>query len=115
MYEITLPWPPKDLSPNSRIHWAKLAQAKKAYRTECFLQARIAGVKRQEARRAHVSISFVPPDRRGRDLDNCLAMLKSGLDGIADALGIDDKNWTLTLAMAETVGGMVKVTVEVKE
>ena len=25
--QLTLPWPPKELSPNSRGHWSKLAKA----------------------------------------------------------------------------------------
>ena len=29
MIEIVLGWPPSDLSPNKRLHWAKLAAAKK--------------------------------------------------------------------------------------
>ena len=29
MIEIVLGWPPSDLSPNKRLHWAKLASAKK--------------------------------------------------------------------------------------
>ena len=28
MIEIVLGWPPSDLSPNKRLHWAKLAAAK---------------------------------------------------------------------------------------
>ena len=32
MLTLTLPWPPKELSPNARQHWTKLAKAKKAYR-----------------------------------------------------------------------------------
>ena len=32
---LTLPWPPKELSPNARQHWSKLAKAKKAYRDAC--------------------------------------------------------------------------------
>ena len=28
MIEIVLGWPPSDLSPNKRLHWAKLATAK---------------------------------------------------------------------------------------
>lgn len=33
---------------------------------------------------------FSPPDKRHRDDDNLIAMFKSGRDGIADAIGIDD-------------------------
>lgn len=53
----------------------------------------------------------MPPNRRAHDLDNCLARMKSGLDGLADVLGVDDKHWTLTISKADTVGGMVKVEV----
>ena len=35
--------------------------------------------------------TFFPPDRRARDEDNLIASLKSSLDGIAQALRIDDK------------------------
>ena len=35
MIEIVLGWPPSDLSPNKRLHWAKLAAAKKQYRKDC--------------------------------------------------------------------------------
>lgn len=37
---VILPWPPKELSPNFRGHWAKLARAKKAYRLACAWQAK---------------------------------------------------------------------------
>ena len=36
MIEIVLGWPPSDLSTNKRLHWAKLAAAKKQYRKDCF-------------------------------------------------------------------------------
>ena len=32
MIELVLGWPPSNLSPNARLHWAKLARAKKQYR-----------------------------------------------------------------------------------
>lgn len=35
--------------------------------------------------------TFFPPDRRARDEDNLIASLKSSLDGIAQALRIDDR------------------------
>lgn len=108
---LTLPWPPADLSPNSRVHWSKLARAKKAYRAACGRTAKEQGAKRIEAERLHLTITFVPPNRRAHDLDNCLARMKSGLDGLADVLGVDDKHWTLTIGKADTVGGMVKVEV----
>lgn len=112
MTEIILPWPPVALSPNARLHWSALAKAKKAYRTECFYQARHAGIAAGmfgKDAKVHVSLEFYPPDRRHRDEDNMLASMKSGLDGLADALGIDDRHFKTTFEVAATIDGMVKV------
>lgn len=108
---LTLPWPPKELSPNARQHWSRLSKAKKAYRANCAWTAKEQGAQRIEAARLHLSLVFVPPNRRAHDLDNCLARMKSGLDGLADVLGVDDKHWTLTIARADEVGGFVRVEV----
>lgn len=109
--ELTLPWPPAALSPNTRQHWSKLARAKKAYRAACAAQALAQGARRIKAERLHLSLIFYPPTRRSYDLDNALARMKSGLDGLADALGVDDSNWSLSIAKADAVGGMVHVKV----
>jgi len=108
---VTLPWPPKDLSPNARVHWTRLAKAKKAYRAACALQAQAQGVRRLAADKLHVHLTFYPPTRRAFDLDNALARMKSGLDGLADVLGVDDKHWSLGIERAGDIGGMVKVEV----
>lgn len=110
---LVLPWPPASLSPNTRQHWSRLAHAKKSYREACFYTVKSQGAKRLKAERLHVSLVFVPPTRRAYDLDNALARMKSGLDGLADALGVDDSLWTLTISMAAgEVGGLVRVKVE---
>ncbi|WP_440111741.1 endonuclease [Acidovorax sp. BL-A-41-H1] len=108
---FTLPWPPADLSPNARGHWSKLARAKKAYRAACAWTAKEQGAQRIEAARLHLTLVFVPPNRRAHDLDNCLARMKSGLDGLADVLGVDDKHWQLAPFKSDEVGGFVKVEV----
>lgn len=110
--EVTLPWPPSSLSPNARMHWAQLAKAKKAYREACAWQAKAQGAKPMEADKLHLTLTFVPPSRRAYDLDNALARMKSGLDGLADVLGVDDKHWSLTIQKGEGIGGMVKVRVQ---
>jgi len=108
---ITLPWPPKELSPNARLHWSKLAKAKKLYRHVCAVQARAQGVQRVQAEKLHLALTFYPPTRRAFDLDNALARMKSGLDGLADVLQVDDKHWSLSIVRADEIGGMVKVVV----
>ena len=36
-------------------------------------------------------------------MDNMLASIKSGLDGVADAMGVDDKHWSITLRRGEPI------------
>ena len=108
---LTLPWPPKELSPNARLHWRVVAKAKKAYRAACGWTAKEQGARRIEAGKLHLSLTFFAPTRRAYDLDNALARMKSGLDGLADVLGVDDKHWSLSIARADEIGGFVRVEV----
>lgn len=109
---IKLDWPPTSLSPNARLHWAKLAKAKKAYREACAWQAIQQGAKPMQADKLHLTLTFVPPTRRQYDLDNALARIKAGLDGLADVLKVDDKHWSLTIRKGEGVGGFVEVAID---
>lgn len=108
---LVLPWPPKELSSNSRQHHMALSRAKKRYRQACAWTAKAQGAGRLEAEQLLVHLVFVPPDRRRRDDQNCMAAMKSGLDGLADVLGVDDSRWRTSYAMASDVGGMVRVEV----
>lgn len=107
---IHLPWPPSVLSPNSRADRRAATPHRKAYREAGFYAAK-------EARAAipadaELAIKFFPPDRKRRDLDNMLASIKAGLDGIALAAGVDDSGWSLSLDRGEPVkGGAVLVQV----
>ena len=108
---LTLPWPPKELSPNARLHWRVVAKAKKAYRAACGWTAKEQGARRIEAGKLHLSLTFFAPTRRAYDLDNALARMKSGFDGVADVLGVDDKHWKLEMDRADEIGGFVRVEV----
>lgn len=113
---LTMPWPIlRGLSPNHRVHWAAKAKAKKSLRAAWAWEATKQGARRMEAGKLAVSLTFVPPDRRARDMDNMLASCKAGLDGLADVLGVDDRHWSLSLAVADEVGGFVRVGIAVKE
>lgn len=110
--ELILPWPPSELSPNARNHWAKLAKAKREYRAACSWAALQQGARAiQGAKALHVTLTFHAPTRRAYDLDNALARMKSGLDGLADVLYVDDSKWSLTIKKAAIVGGFVRVEV----
>jgi crossover junction endodeoxyribonuclease RusA len=110
----TRPWPPKQLSTNARMHWAAKSKHAKAYRMACFtlcIQAKLNQMVLAETGPITLDIEFVPPDRRARDLDNMLSSVKNGLDGVADALGVNDRRFVFRLCRSEQIGGFVKVRV----
>jgi crossover junction endodeoxyribonuclease RusA len=96
---ITLPWPDKGLSPNARLHWAPKAKLKAAARQ--FAMVSTADAMNYYERRKFASdeskipmtITFYPPDKRLRDDDNMVGSFKAYRDGIADALGVDDRRF----------------------
>lgn len=114
---IFLPWPDKRLSPNARGHWSRLAAAKKAAKTTAYYTALEAGLGKIEADMIRVRYVFYPPDNRPRDTDNMIASCKAYGDGIAQAIGIDDSKWELSIAPRGPVerNGMVKVELEWNE
>lgn len=111
---IILPWPPKELSPNARIHFRAKAAAVKAYREQAYWIARAAEVPPVGTDGGiALRFDFHPPDKRRRDLDNMLASIKSGVDGIADALCVDDQRFGFWLSREAPVkGGRIVVTVD---
>ena len=117
-YLIELPWPAKELSPNARQHWAAAARAKKAYRTRCRQVGDALGLSMvpKGSERVLVHLEFFPPDRRARDWDNMVASMKSGLDGLADSMGVDDSKWRLSFDVCRepVKAGLVLVSVEVQ-
>ena len=115
--EIILPFPHKNLSPNSRKHWCVVAKHKKQERETAFYITKesMHGVSYTPNNNGYVNliITFQPEPRRSRgDIDNYFASLKAAIDGISDAIGIDDKHFRPTLIMGEPVkGGRVIVTI----
>lgn len=111
-FKLIMPWPSmRELSPNWRGHWSGKARAKKRLREAWAIQAKQQGGYRLLVDRLIVKLEFVPPDRRHRDLDNLLASVKAGLDGLADVLGVDDSKWALAISKTEEQGGFVRVEV----
>lgn len=114
---VTLPWPPKELSPNDGSHWAVKAPFKKALRRDCWLltlaeyqKAKKSGLRIDPDRPVTLSVLFVRPDRRHHDKDNLMARSKALFDGIADGLGVNDRIFRFDPPeISEDIGGMVKV------
>lgn len=98
---VRLPWPDPRLNPNARLHWrVKKGVVKKARNDAAYLTYDAMPCGAKEVRqhfagegKIDVSIRFYPPDNRHRDADNMVAMLKFALDGIADALGVNDRRF----------------------
>lgn len=111
MKTLTLPWPPSVLSPNKRAHWAVKNKAVKQYREECHWLTKAADIRIDWDGIVHLWITMFPPDRRHRDDDNVIASFKSGRDGIAQALGMDDKRFRIHPWLSDEVrkGGEVCV------
>jgi crossover junction endodeoxyribonuclease RusA len=112
---ITLPWPPKQLSPNARLHWATKAKAVASYRSDCGWRARAQGVHPVDVKYLPMRVTFHPPDARRRDRDNLIASCKALMDGLSDALGVDDSYFIPTYEVCDTItGGAVIVSLDVK-
>lgn len=106
---LTLPWPPRALSPNARTHWRKKAPIAKAYKEACWALTLQAGLVVPDTQKIALWIDFYPPDRRSRDDDNLIASFKAGRDGLALALGIDDKRFRTFAFVQDKIGGYIKV------
>lgn len=87
---IALPLPSRNLSPNARVHWSKMAKHKKAARR---LAAFAAWAKFGPCKFKGYRLDFYWSTKRRRDKDNAAAMCKAYLDGIADAVQQDDSEW----------------------
>lgn len=107
---ISLPWPPKELTPNfkRRKHWRVYRPYEAEYRRVCWgltLEAMGCAPKGRL-----LSVTFNPPDRRKRDDDGMIGAFKNGRDGIADALGCDDHTFRPDYRFGNpTPGGRVVV------
>lgn len=98
MLIVRLPFPNPSLMPNRKngTHWSKTNAAKERQFADARMLtlAALSVTGPQEwPERIPVSILYLSPDKRHRDADNLLAASKSQLDGIANALGVDDKRF----------------------
>jgi len=108
MHELTFPWPPSELKPNVKTHWTKKAKFAKQYKEVCFYLTKEA--KFDQNTYKSLEMVFYPPNRRNFDLDNMLATMKSGIDGMCLALNIDDSSFKkMSVEMSEDIGGFVRI------
>lgn len=103
---LMLSWPASVLSPNSRAPWQRVRGARREQRHEAKMIT-LAGIRPArrhalaKAGRLKLHLEFVPPNRRARDADNLLAACKGAIDGIADAIGLDDRYFVVSFELLE--------------
>lgn len=115
---IVLPYPHGDLTPNGRRHFRKVAELRAAAKSDGANCAKVAlggapsTFSQDDTLRALVT--FRPPTKARRDLDNVFSGTKAYLDGVCAALGVDDSRiQRATLQWGEKVkGGEVVLTLE---
>ena len=118
MIEIIVPFPDSSLFPNRRQGqpWQSTHAAKVKAHEDGRMAATAAtfGHDSLPPRNVDVTIVFTPPDRRRRDVDGMLSALKPTLDGIAEALGVDDSSFNpIHLHRGEPMnGGKVTIIID---
>ena len=100
MLTLTLPWPSASLSPNGGVARWDSIKAKKSAKNYAWTLAVHAmgplGIRRGTWRGPIVvQYTFHPSVDRDRDDDNFAIRMKSARDGVALALGVDDKLFTM--------------------
>lgn len=104
---FTLPFPAPALWPNGRAHWGAKSRAVKSHRLWAGVAALAAKAPKADPEgRVSLAVTVHPKTRHPIDRDNCIASLKSYIDGIADALGVDDRQFdTPSITFADPVKG----------
>lgn len=110
---IRLPFPPSSLSGHATggTHWRK-AKVVKEWREKAFVATWDAEIRIPEDGDIRLHIHFVPADRRG-DRCNFFIRCKPIIDGIADALSINDARFLPSMSFGEPQKpGWIEVTIE---
>lgn len=92
---VRLPFPAAELFPNRAKgrHWGGLSAVRAKQKSDAFYATKAAGVFEDKGGNIPLSLLYMTPDKRKRDLDGLLAASKNLLDGMAQALGVDDSRF----------------------
>lgn len=111
-FTITLPWPACPLWANDRRNRFEKARAIKAARHYAWVATLESGARAAKMTRPKLTFQFHPRGGNLPDLHNMPHTMKAAIDGIADALGINDKHILVVWPMEWSVpvkGGLVTV------
>jgi crossover junction endodeoxyribonuclease RusA len=109
---VNLPWPDRRLFPNAHSRSLWISGIVREHRQAAYLAAKAEGpITVDDLGAIPVWVKFMPPDKRRRDLDGMLSACKPYLDGIADALEVNDSwfNPVTLVRCPPTKGGEVEV------
>lgn len=113
---IELPYPHKILWPNGRGHYMAVSREKKRHKLWAYhsMLATPVNFALKSMPGIRIVATFHPKTRHAVDKDNASASLKAYQDGIAAALGVDDKIFAEPkIIIADPVkGGSVSITLE---
>lgn len=109
---IELPFPPSSLSGHNTGHWRAKSGIVAKHRDWAKKATQAAKVSAPAEGDIRVSVTFIPPDRRG-DRVNFPNRMKPYFDGIADALGVNDSRFVPSYHFADPMkGGLIRIEVE---
>lgn len=89
---LHLPFPPSTLSGHNTGHWRTKSLVVKKHRDWAYSATQSQSINVPEQGDILITVSFIPPDNRG-DRVNFANRMKPYFDGIADALGVNDKRF----------------------
>ena len=103
-FRISLPWPAKELNPNSRSSWRRKAEAARDARNAAYILALdtlspfwdTSGELNLDGD-LQLTLVLHPPNKRRFDQDNIVAANKAQQDSVCQALGIDDHSIKRTI------------------
>lgn len=106
---IRCPWPPTQLRPNFKRsnHWSAYRPFTKAYREICCTEGWAQNLHRTYWPDGDIAmdIIFHPPKGCRWDRDNMFGAFKAGLDGLADAMKVNDKRFDPVNSVGTPVDG----------
>jgi crossover junction endodeoxyribonuclease RusA len=89
---IAVPFPPASLSGHNSGHWRAKSKTVRQYREWACIMTKQAKITAPATGDIRLRITFYPPDRRG-DRTNFANRAKPIIDGVADALGVNDRRF----------------------
>jgi len=89
---IVLPFPPSSLSGHNNGHWRNKARIVATHRAWAFHATKAAKIKVAGEGDIRIHFRFIAPDNRG-DRTNYPNRLKPYIDGIAEALNVNDRRF----------------------